>query len=55
MGIRKNKIGKVMWHSLKRDGTITRYDIKFGGQTLKNVPAALVESIKEQKHEHEER
>ncbi len=48
-------MGKVVWHSLERDGTINRYDIKFGKKILKNVPSALVESVKEHTHEHEER
>ena len=48
-------MGKVVWHSLKKNGTITQYDIKFGRRVLKRIPARLVKSIKEQKHEHEER
>jgi hypothetical protein len=47
-------VGKVVYHSLQQDGTITHYDINFNGQVLKNVAAKLVESIKEQTHEHEE-
>tara|TARA_B100001123_G_scaffold451206_1_gene628472 strand:- start:9856 stop:10005 length:150 start_codon:yes stop_codon:yes gene_type:complete len=47
--------GKVVWHSLKKDGSITKYDIRFGGKILRGIPAALVESIKEVQHEHEER
>jgi len=48
-------IGKVIWHSLKRNGTITQYNIRFGKKVLRGIPAGLVESIKEQQHEHEER
>ena len=54
-GIRGNKVGKVVWHSLKNDGTVARYDIRFGNKVIRSVPARLVESIKEQQHEHEER
>jgi len=42
-----------MQHSLKKDGTITHYDIKFGNKLIKNIPAKLVESVKEQNHAHE--
>ena len=45
-------MGKVVYHSLQQDGTITHYDINFNGQVLKNVAAHLVESVVEQKHEH---
>ena len=48
-------IGEVTWHSLKKDGTITQYDIRFGKKVLRGIPAGLVESIKETVHEHEER
>jgi hypothetical protein len=47
--------GKVIWHSLMEDGTITRYDIKFGKKVLRGIPAGLVEAVKEQQHEHETR
>ena len=48
-------MGKVVWHSLKSDGTISRYDIRFGDRVLRRIPARLVESINEVTHEHEER
>ncbi len=48
-------IGEVTWHSLKRDGTIDQYDIRFGKKVLRGIPASLVESITEKVHEHEER
>jgi len=48
-------VGEVAWHSLKKDGTITQYDIRFGKKVLREIPASLVESIKETHHEHQER
>ena len=54
-GIRGNKVGKVIWHSLMSDGTITQYDIKFGEKLVRNIPASLVESIEETQHEHASR
>jgi hypothetical protein len=51
-GIPGEKIGKITWHSLDRNGAIGHYDIAFGQKTLKNVPANLVESVKEATHEH---
>ena len=40
---------------MHHDGTINYYDIKFGQRVLKNVPARLVEVVKEVQHEHQER
>jgi hypothetical protein len=54
-GIQGNRVGKVVWHSLKKNGTITQYDIRFGNRILKGVPVRLIESIKEQDHKHKER
>ena len=45
-------MGKVTWHSLDGNGAISHYDIAFGKKTLKNIPAPLVEAVKEAKHEH---
>jgi imidazole glycerol phosphate synthase subunit HisF len=46
-------IGEVIRHSLKRDGTITQYDIRFGKKVLRGIPVALVEAKQVQEHEHE--
>ena len=46
-------IGEVIWHSLKRDGTITQYDIRFGRKVLRGIPAGLVEAKQVQEHKHE--
>jgi hypothetical protein len=54
-GVRGDRVGKVIWHSLRRDGTITQYDIRFGNKVLKNIPSKLVEAVKEAQHEHVER
>jgi hypothetical protein len=48
-------IGEVTWHSLKKAGTITHYDIRFGKKILRGIPAGLVESVNEVQHEHKER
>ena len=45
----------MKWHSLQKDGTINHYDIQFGNRLVRNIPAYLIESIHEQKHEHEEK
>ena len=31
-------IGEVIHHTLFEDGTITKYDVKFGDRTIKNIP-----------------
>jgi hypothetical protein len=54
-GIGKNQVGEVLWHSLRENGEIRYYDIKFGRQILRNVPTVHVVPIYEtvQEHEHE--
>ena len=53
----KNKygdvIGEVIHHTLLEDGTITKYDVKFGDKTVKNIPANELSVVKEQSHSHE--
>ena len=54
-GIRGDRVGKVVWHSLMRNGKVTQYDIRFGRKVIRNIPAALVEADKVQEHKHEGR
>ena len=46
-------VGEVIHHTLFEDGTITKYDVKFGNKTIKNIPTAMLEVIKMQEHKHE--
>ena len=46
-------IGEVVHHTLFEDGTITKYDVKFGNKTIKNIPADVLEVKKQQEHSHE--
>ena len=46
-------IGEVIHHTLFEDGTISKYDVKFGNKTIKNIPADMLEAIKMQEHSHE--
>ena len=48
-----NMIGEVIHHTLFEDGTITKYDVKFGNKTIKNIPADVLEVKKQQEHSHE--
>ena len=45
-------IGEVIHHTLFEDGTITKYDVKFGNRTIKNIPTDMLEVTKMQKHKH---
>ena len=45
-------IGEVIHHTLFEDGTITKYDVKFGNRTIKNIPTDMLEVTKIQKHKH---
>ena len=39
-------IGEVIHHTLFEDGTITKYDVKFGNKTIKNIPTEMLEVVK---------
>ena len=45
-------IGEVVHHTLFEDGTITKYDVKFGNKTIKNIPTEMLEVVKAQEHMH---
>ena len=46
-------VGEVIHHTLFEDGTISKYDVKFGNKTIKNIPTAMLEVVEEQSHSHE--
>ena len=46
-------IGEVIHHTLFEDGTITKYDVKFGNKTIKNIPTNMLEVVNEKHHSHE--
>ena len=46
-------IGEVVHHTLFEDGTITKYDVKFGNKTIKNIPTDMLEVVELQEHSHE--
>ena len=52
----KNKygdvIGEVKHHTLLEDGSITTYDVQFGKQIVKSIPADRLTVVKEQSHSH---
>ena len=48
-----NMIGEVIHHTLFEDGTITKYDVKFGNKVIKNIPTAMLEVVELQEHSHE--
>ena len=45
-------IGEVIHHTLFEDGTITKYDVKFGNRTIKNIPTEMLEVVETQEHMH---
>ena len=47
------ELGEVVHHTLFEDGTITKYDVKFGNKTIKNIPTAMLEVVELQEHSHE--
>ncbi len=46
-------IGEVIHHTLFEDGTITKYDVKFGNRVIKNIPTEMLEAVEIQEHSHE--
>ena len=46
-------VGEVIHHTLFEDGTITKYDVKFGNKTIKNIPTAMLEVVELKEHSHE--
>ena len=46
-------VGEVIHHTLFEDGTITKYDVKFGNKTIKNIPTEMLEVVNEKSHSHE--
>ena len=46
-------IGEVIHHTLFEDGTITKYDVKFGNRIIKNIPTTMLEVVNEKHHSHE--
>ena len=48
-----NVVGEVIHHTLFEDGTITKYDVKFGNKTIKNIPTEMLEVVKAQEHMHD--
>ena len=46
-------VGEVIHHTLFEDGTITKYDVKFGNKTIKSIPSEMLEVVKMQEHSPE--
>ena len=47
-----NMIGEVIHHTLFEDGTISKYDVKFGNKIVKNIPTSMLEVVEQQEHMH---
>ena len=45
-------VGEVIHHTLFEDGTITKYDVKFGNKTIKNIPTERLSVFEQQEHAH---
>ena len=45
-------VGEVIHHTLFEDGTITKYDVKFGNKIIKNIPTSMLEVVEQQEHMH---
>ena len=48
----KESVGKVLWHSLKEDGTIGEYDMKFGNTVVQRILPEHVTPLLVQEHQH---
>jgi hypothetical protein len=47
-----NIVGEVIHHTLFEDGTITKYDVKFGNRIVKNIPTNRLSVVEQQEHMH---
>jgi len=47
-----NVVGEVIHHTLFEDGTITKYDVKFGNRIVKNIPTNRLSVVEQQEHMH---
>ncbi len=46
----------MVWHSLEESGRVAIYDVRWdSGDVERNIPATLLESDEENKHEHQVR
>ena len=43
----------MIHHTLFEDGTIKKYDVKFGNIVIKNIPTEMLEAVEIQEHSHE--
>ena len=46
-------VGEVIHHTLFEDGTISKYDVKFGNKTIINIPTSMLEVVELLEHSHE--
>jgi hypothetical protein len=51
----KESVGKVLWHSLDKNGRINEYDMQFGDTIVKGLLPENVEPVVVQEHEHPKR
>jgi len=52
---KKNAVGQVLWHSLKENGEIGVYDMRFGSTVVRNLLAEDIEPTLEEGHGHPKR
>jgi hypothetical protein len=48
----KESVGKVLWHSLDKNGRINEYDMQFGDTIVKGLLPENVEPVVVQEHKH---
>jgi len=48
----KESVGKVLWHSLDKDGQIGEYDMRFGDVVVKGILPEHIEPVLEVTHVH---
>ena len=49
----KETVGKVLWHSLDKNGKIREYDMKFGDTVVQRILPEHIEPTILQEHEHD--
>jgi ribosome recycling factor len=53
MKLTKETLREIIKEVIAENETITKYDVKFGNKTIKNIPTEMLEVVKMQEHSHE--
>jgi len=53
--IQEDVVGKVLWHSMNKNGNIGVYDMKFGNTIIRNLSESDIEEAHKTGHKRDEK